>query len=239
VIVTSDKCYENREWVYAYRESDSVGGFDPYSSSKGCAELVVGAWRRSFFASSGEVGDQISISSARAGNVIGGGDWAEDRIIPDCIRALQKKEPILVRNPHAVRPWQHVLEPLHGYLLLARLQWKQPVELGDAFNFGPTVSGNLCVREIVERVIHGWGSGEWKGPNETVASKGRLHEATFLKLDVTKAATMLGWRPIWSADEAVSRTVEWYRRRISGNFDAAAFCLEQLAAYEEAASAIT
>ena len=228
-VVTSDKCYENREWVYAYRENDPMGGFDPYSSSKGCVELVVAAWRRSFFNTSDLAKHGVSLSSVRAGNVIGGGDWAEDRIIPDCIRSLQKGESILVRNPHAIRPWQHVIEPLSGYLLLAARQWDEPTEFADAFNFGPTSSGNITVREIVERVLHGWGQGAWHSPPSKTATAARdPHEANFLKLDITKATTLLGWRPAWTVEQAVEQTVGWYRRRAAGSFDAAKYCGEQI-----------
>lgn len=234
-VITSDKCYENREWVYAYRENDAMGGFDPYSASKGCAELAVAAWRQSFFNPHEMERHGVSVSSARAGNVIGGGDWAEDRIIPDCIRALEQSKPILVRNPRAIRPWQHVLEPLSGYLTLAMRQWEQPAEFADAYNFGPAVSGAVSVGEIADLVVRHWGDGSWHGP-EAGAPSG-LHEANFLKLDITKAATRLGWRPVWSVGEAVARTVEWYRRRAAGSFDAAAFCMQQITDYEGAAGA--
>ncbi len=167
-VVTSDKCYENINRPYPYREEDAMGGADPYSCSKGCAELVVSAYRRSFFpvediASHG-LSHGLSLSSARAGNVIGGGDWAEDRIIPDCIRALSRNEPIIVRNPGAVRPWQHVLEPLSGYLLLAIKQWESPASMAEGFNFGPAMAGKLTVREIVEHVLEVWGGGRWETP---------------------------------------------------------------------------
>ncbi len=229
-VVTSDKCYENREWVYGYRENDPMGGFDPYSSSKGCAELVVAAWRRSFFNPADIARHGVSLSSARAGNVIGGGDWAEDRIIPDCIRALQKNESILVRNPRAIRPWQHVVEPLSGYLLLAARQWESPAELADGFNFGPTSAGNITVGEIAERVVRGWGSGAWYSPAAANPAARDPHEANFLKLDITKATALLGWRPAWSVDQAVENTVGWYRQRAAGAFDAAGCCIEQIKA---------
>jgi CDP-glucose 4,6-dehydratase len=233
-VITSDKCYENREWVYAYRENDAVGGYDPYSASKGCAELVVGAYRRSFFNPEKFGEHQVSVASSRAGNVIGGGDWAEDRIIPDCIRALEKKESILVRNPHAIRPWQHVLEPLSGYLRLAEAQWEHGREFADAFNFGPAATGNVTVREIVKRVIAAWGSGESHTPAGAEAGHATAHhEATFLKLDITKAATLLGWSPRYHVDEAVAQTVRWYKERAVRGKDFAAreLCLAQISEF--------
>ncbi|HEY8666521.1 MAG TPA: CDP-glucose 4,6-dehydratase [Tepidisphaeraceae bacterium] len=233
-VVTSDKCYDNREWVYAYRENDPMGGADPYSASKGCAELVVAAYQRSFFPPDQMDRHKVSLASARAGNVIGGGDWAEDRIIPDCVRSLQQKQPILVRNPQAIRPWQHVLEPLSGYLLLAMRQWNEPATHAEAYNFGPAISGNVTVRHIVEKVIEGWGAGTWNGP-EAQAAAAQPHEANFLKLDITKASALLQWRPLYGVDEAVEQTVSWYRRRheAQADFDAAAATLAQIRSYEE------
>lgn len=203
VNVTSDKCYENREWVYAYRENDPMGGFDPYSSSKGCAELVTAAWRRSFFAEDGAP----RLASARAGNVIGGGDWALHRILPDCARALVAGEPIAVRNPGAVRPWQYVLEPLAGYLgLAAKLLGEGGEEFADGWNFAPRPMSHLTVAEVVDAFVAAWGSGSW----EATGAAGP-HEARFLKLDATKAADLLGWQPVWDAPEAIARAARWYR----------------------------
>lgn len=230
-VITSDKCYENREDGRACRESDPMGGFDPYSASKGCAELVTAAYRRSFFSPEKIQEHGVSLASSRAGNVIGGGDWAEDRIIPDCIRSLQRGESILVRNPRATRPWQHVLEPLSGYLTLATRQWTQGAAFADAFNFGPTAAANVTVQEIVQRVIAAWGSGAWHAP-EAPAS---YHEANFLKLDITKASKLLAWKPAYGADAAVAETVRWYRERHDRGpgFAARELCLAQIAAYEK------
>jgi CDP-glucose 4,6-dehydratase len=202
--VTSDKCYENREWEFAYRENDAMGGYDPYSASKGCAELVTAAYRRSFFGDA----DSASVATARAGNVIGGGDWALDRIVPDCVRALAAGEPIVVRNPDAVRPWQHVLEPTSGYLWLASRLFAGTHDYDGAWNFGPAASGNITVREVVETVLAEWGSGEWVGPE---AGTRNPHEAHFLKLDCSKATDLLAWRGVWDAQQALRYTTSWYR----------------------------
>ena len=238
LVITSDKCYENREWVYAYRENDPMGGYDPYSASKGCAELVVAAYRRSFFHPEKVAEHGMSLASARAGNVIGGGDWAEDRIIPDCIRALQKGESILVRNPGAIRPWQHVLEPLSGYLTLAARQWDRAAvgDFADAFNFGPASAGNMTVRAVVERALEAWGGGHWHGPESagTRRQAATHHEATFLKLDITKATNVLHWKPALTVDAAIARTIRWYKERAERGRDFAArdLCLSQIADHE-------
>jgi CDP-glucose 4,6-dehydratase len=208
-LVTSDKCYENREWALAYRENDPMGGFDPYSSSKGCAELVAAAYRRSFF-TAGAAGMVASLATARAGNVIGGGDWAEDRIVPDCIRALEAGLPVPVRNPRAVRPWQHVLDALGGYLHLAARQWSDPVAFSDAWNFGPLVTGTLPVLKLAELVVAEWGDGAiWTDP--AAARAGAVHEAAMLRLDIAKAQSLLGWQPLLDTAEAVRLTVQWHR----------------------------
>ena len=204
VNVTSDKCYENREWEYAYRENDPMGGFDPYSASKGCSELVTAAYRRSFFADA----DSPAIATARAGNVIGGGDWATDRIVPDCIRALTAGVPIVVRNPEAVRPWQHVLEPTSAYLWLGSRLFTHGGTFADAWNFGPLPAGNLTVCQVVDEVIGAWGGGTWETPGAGIAAP---HEARFLKLDCSKAADLLGWRPLWTAQHAARSAAAWYR----------------------------
>ena len=207
VCITTDKCYENREWVYGYREEDPLGGYDPYSSSKAAAEIAIAAWRRSFFA-----GHPVKVASARAGNVIGGGDWAVDRIMPDCIRALQKNQPIAVRNKHATRPWQHVLEPLSGYLWLAASMTKPsrgcvgPDRLCSAFNFGPGHDANRSVGELVEEVLKHW-PGCWRDRSNPKA----VHEAGLLQLSTDKASALLGWSPVWSFAESVRETVNWYR----------------------------
>ena len=208
VSITTDKCYENREWVWGYRENDPMGGYDPYSSSKGCAELLASSYRHSYFHSD-EYGKthNVGIATARAGNVIGGGDWAEDRIIPDCIRSLCDGEEIVIRNPKATRPWQHVLEPLSGYLLLARKLWDEPRKYGEGWNFGPGDAGVVPVSDVVSMVINAWGSGRYK-----VVGDGGPHEAHLLKLDISKAGMVLGWSPVLSTAAAIEKTVEWYKR---------------------------
>ncbi len=207
IIITSDKCYENREWVYGYRETDPVGGYDPYSSSKGCVELVTTAYRRSFF-NPEDYGrnHKVAVSSVRAGNIIGGGDWGEDRIIPDCMRALSKGETIVIRNPSAIRPWQYVLEPLSGYLLLGALMDKNGTKYSDAWNFGPNDKSIITVEELVNLVIKHWGKGNYK-----VDTSPHPHEAGFLKLDVSRARALLGWEPIYNISEAVEKTINWYK----------------------------
>jgi CDP-glucose 4,6-dehydratase len=232
-IATSDKCYENPGRVCAFRETDPMGGHDPYSSSKGAAELAVAAWRQSFFPPQKMDAHGISLSSVRAGNVIGGGDWAEDRIIPDCVRALAAGRPIPVRNPDAIRPWQHVLEPLSGYLALAARQWVEPAAFADGFNFGPLPAANLSVGQIADMVVRDWGAGGWEYKPDGIESRGRLHEASFLKLDITKATTLLNWSPVFTTAEAVAETISWYRQRHreGASFNARAACQRQIAAY--------
>jgi CDP-glucose 4,6-dehydratase len=204
VNVTSDKCYENRESSRAYSEGDPMGGHDPYSSSKGCAELVTAAYRRSFLSGAGAA---MALASARAGNVIGGGDWAPDRLVPDFFRAVSAGKPLVVRNPDAVRPWQFVLEPLYGYLLLAQALWHRPAEFAEAWNFGPDAQSEQPVRRVVQRLVELWGGGAaW----ETGAGA-HLHEAQMLKLDCAKANVRLGWRPRMGLDAALERIVEWTR----------------------------
>jgi len=208
VIITSDKCYQNREWVWAYREDDPLAGHDPYSASKACAEAVATAYRRSFF----EVrNSQVAIATARAGNVIGGGDWAEDRLVPDAIRALQCNESLLVRNPNSIRPWQHVLEPLVGYLMLAQRLYQEGRKWACAWNFGPCDEESITVAELAELIIREWGAGSWQAASLTDPP----HEAGYLKLDCSKARALLGWRAVLTLAEAVGLTVEWYREAVS------------------------
>ena len=207
VIITSDKCYENKEWVYGYRENDPVGGHDPYSSSKGCAELVVSAYRRSFLNPVNQNDHKIAIASARAGNVIGGGDWREDRLIPDCVKSLSEDRPIIIRNPEAVRPWQYVLEPLSGYLLLGAKMYKGGAMYSGAWNFGPPNSDLITVKEITKKIVSYWGSGKYK----IKASHKNPHEAKLLKLDCSKARSILKWYPLYDIDEALLKTIEWYK----------------------------
>ncbi len=220
-VITSDKCYENLEREAPYRETDALGGRDPYSASKACAELVVASYRRSFFQ------DGVSLASVRAGNVIGGGDWAEDRIVPDCVRSLMRGKPIVVRNPASVRPWQHVLDPLSGYLTLAAAQAAAPRRNAEAWNFGPSAEASLTVGQLADRVVAAWGSGKWIN----AGADGQPHEAGLLKLDCAKARQRLGWRPLFDADEAIARMVAWYRAASRRGFDALAFTREQIGAY--------
>ncbi|HSN93385.1 MAG TPA: CDP-glucose 4,6-dehydratase, partial [Anaeromyxobacteraceae bacterium] len=213
VVVTSDKCYENREWVHGYREPDPMGGHDVYSSSKGAAELVVQSWRRSFFPPARLAEHGVAVASARAGNVIGGGDWADDRLVPDAVRALATGAPVPARNPAAVRPWQHVIEPLAGYLLLgARLLGPDAPRFCEAWNFGPAPESTRPVSEVVEALVEAWGSGSWAGTPQP----GAPHEAAALRLSIEKAWALLRWAPRWDLGSAVRRTVEWYRAREQG-----------------------
>lgn len=224
VNITSDKCYENRERDYSYRESDPMGGYDPYSSSKGCAELVTAAYRGSFFG--GDAGSWLA--SARAGNVVGGGDWAEDRLVPDCARALSQGDPVVVRNPGAVRPWQFVLEPLAGYLSLAASMWSGGDDYEGAWNFGPDSEGNVPVQRVVEAAISAWGEGEWRGHG---ASSNGLHEAHLLMLDCAKAKQALGWRPVYGVEEAIGAAMDWYRAYYDGGSDMVGFAEADIARY--------
>ena len=233
VIITTDKCYENFEWVYAYRENDPMGGHDPYSASKGAAELVTAAYRRSFFPIERYEAHQVCLSSVRAGNVIGGGDWSEDRLISDCVKALTAEQPIRIRNPQAIRPWQHVLEPLAGYMWLAARMWNNPHFAG-AWTFGPSAASNATVRYIVDRVLQCWGSGEWEDMSELQTDA--PHEATFLKLDCTKAANLLNWSPILSLDQGIATTMAWYRTYYhTPTFDGHDFTMEQIKTYSKLA----
>ena len=221
-VVTTDKCYENLETDRAYKEDDRLGGRDPYSASKACAELVVASYRNSFFAA----GD-VSLSTARAGNVVGGGDWAPDRLIPDCVRALASGRTASIRNPRSVRPWQYVLEPLSGYLRLAARQLAEPKNFAEAWNFGPVPSDSRTTGEIADLVVRAWGSGQWTPAVETAAP----HEAGQLRLDSSKAHERLDWRPSCRVDEAVARAIAWYRAAQEPGFDALAFSRRQIAEY--------
>jgi CDP-glucose 4,6-dehydratase len=212
VIITSDKCYENKEWIYGYRENDSVGGYDPYSSSKGCAELVVSAYRNSFFnpKDSGKI-HNIALSSVRAGNVIGGGDWGGDRLISDCVKTLSQNKIINIRNPQATRPWQYILEPLSGYLLLGSKMYKDGIKYSSAWNFGPNDNDIITVEEIVKSVIKNWGKGEYK-----VDTSRQPHEAGLLKLETSKARIFLRWKPVYEIYETIKRTINWYKYFYNG-----------------------
>ncbi len=225
VVVTSDKCYQNHESGRPFRETDAMGGRDPYSASKGCAELVTASYRDGFF------GDGAAVASARAGNVIGGGDWAADRIIPDSVRALAAGQPIVVRNPDAVRPWQHVLEPLAGYLWLGARMLSGGRSYEGAWNFGPTDdAGDHQVRWVVERFLGEWGSGSWVTAGVTGS---KPHEAHRLSLDSAKAREQLGWAPVWDAQTAVRRTASWYRDYYRSPAAARDLVDKQIRAYQD------
>lgn len=222
VNVTTDKCYENREWEWGYRENEPMGGHDPYSNSKGCAELVTAAYRNSFFSSP----TATAIASARAGNVIGGGDWAEDRLIPDILRAFEKGLAVTVRNPLSTRPWQHVLEPLSGYLVLAQCLWRDGQAFAQGWNFGPREEDARSVAWILERMARNWGEeARWE-----LDENPQPHEARYLKLDISKVRERLGWSPTWGLEGALSRIVTWQRTWLSGG-DMRAACIAEINAY--------
>ena len=223
VVITSDKAYENREWFWPYREDDAMGGHDPYSSSKGCAELVSAAYRKSFFSEPGSA----RIATARAGNVIGGGDWSEDRLVPDIARSVSQNKPVVIRNPEAVRPWQHVLEPLRGYLSLAQKLLQSGCDYAEAWNFGPRDEDTISVADLAQKIVKAWGFGEVRVQPDPRA----LHEAQVLRLSTDKAASRLDWRPALSLDEAILWTVDWYRIYYSDPHLAPAKTLEQIQSY--------
>lgn len=229
VIVTSDKCYDNKEWHWGYRENDAMGGFDPYSSSKGCAELVTDSYRNSFFNPEKHHEHGVAIASARSGNVIGGGDWADGRLIPDVIRAFAKHEPVRLRNPASIRPWQHVLEPLRGYMLLAERLFVHGKSYAEAWNFGPNEIDTKSTGWLVEKMAESW--------NEDVAcliqpNENELHEAVYLRLDCAKSRSKLGWYPIWSIEDAVVNVTSWYQA-YQNDEDMQAFSLNQIQKYQE------
>lgn len=226
VMVTTDKVYENKSWLYGYRENDSLGGHDPYSASKAGAEIAISSWRACFCGMESHQSPYLKIATARAGNVIGGGDWATDRIVPDAIRSLNAGTSIVVRNPDSTRPWQHVLEPLSGYLLLAEKLFTRENPPTEAFNFGPFTSSNLSVRELVDLILSHW-PGSWLDFSN---AKG-VHEATMLNLQIDKAHHQLGWRPRWNYEETVSRTVVgWYKQYYKGT-PALDCCINDYVAY--------
>lgn len=227
VIVTTDKCYDNQELDHCFHEGEPLGGHDPYSSSKACAELVTAAWRSSFFNPHDYTRHRVAIATARAGNVIGGGDWARDRLVPDCIRALQRREPVPIRNPHAIRPWQHVLEPLSGYLTLAQRLFERGSDYGGGWNFGPNVEDTRPVEWVVGQLCEKWG----ENARYEVDSGDHPHEAQYLRLDINKAKNGLNWHPRWTIDQALEATVEWVRVWQAGG-DLVAFTLTQVKRYE-------
>ncbi|WP_417068876.1 CDP-glucose 4,6-dehydratase [Niveibacterium terrae] len=228
VNVTSDKCYENREWVWGYREDEAMGGYDPYSNSKGCSELVTRAFRSSFFNPAEYSKHGVALASGRAGNVIGGGDWALDRLIPDIVRAIEEGREVLIRSPHAIRPWQHVLEPLSGYLSLAEKLYLEGAEYAEGWNFGPRDHDAEPVAWIVEELTRIWGEGASFRIDPAAAD---LHEAHYLKLDCSKAHMKLGWQPRWSLVQALNKICEWHKAQIKGA-DMRALTLAQIAEYE-------
>lgn len=217
VMITTDKCYENKEQLWGYRENERMGGYDPYSSSKGAAEIAIASWRRSFFNPLEYGKHGKSIASVRAGNVIGGGDWALDRIIPDCIKALEAGKPIEIRSPKAIRPWQHVLEPLSGYLLLASKMWKEPTKYCEGWNFGPHAESISTVWDVAAKVVANYGKGELRDLSDPNA----LYEAKLLMLDINKAKFQLEWEPKMNIDQCIELTTEWYKRYKTENV----FCL--------------
>ncbi len=221
VNVTTDKCYENKETLRPYTEDDAMGGYDPYSSSKGCSELVTAAYRRSFLADAG-----VSVATARAGNVIGGGDWSEDRLIPDILRAIDKNQLLVIRSPNAIRPWQHVLEPLAGYLLLAERLYTQGERFAQGWNFGPYDEDAKSVAWIVEKLVASIPSATWK-----IDEQPQLHEANYLKLDSSKARLQLGWQPRWSLENALEKIVDWHQAWHKQK-DMRQFSMDQIAAYQ-------
>ena len=227
VVITTDKCYENKEWIWPYRETDPLGGYDPYSSSKACAEIVTSSWRDSFFNPTDYAQHKVAIASARAGNVIGGGDWASDRLIADIVRAFSVGKTLEIRNPAATRPWQHVLEPLRGYLTLGeRLYSDGGSNYASAWNFGPQYTDARPVEWIVRYLSEKWGSGaEWK-----LESKPQVHEAQMLKLDWSKAHASLGWQPVLSLPEALEYTIAWYQKELAGG-SARELCTGQIGDY--------
>lgn len=229
VNVTTDKCYENKEWYWGYRENESMGGYDPYSSSKGCSELITSAYRQSFFNLKNYDKHGVAVATARAGNVIGGGDWATDRLICDCIRALSAGEKVVIRNPDAIRPWQHVLEPLSGYLLLAQRLYEAGPEFSGAWNFGPETGDAQPVEWVVRRMCDLWGN----GAGYRIDRGDHPHEATYLQLDCTKAKTILGWRPRMNLEQALESIVSWTAGWQQGD-NPRNICLSQIERYQSA-----
>ena len=224
VSVTTDKCYENKEWAWGYRENEAMGGHDPYSSSKGCAELVTAAYRKSFFNNT----SSVFLASARAGNVIGGGDWAEDRLIPDILRAFEKNESVIVRNPLATRPWQHVLEPLSGYLILAQHLYEDGSTYAEGWNFGPKDEDCKPVSWILDKMVTKWGNGaSWE-----LDKNNNPHEAGYLKLDCSKAGNQLNWYPKWNLENTIESIINWHQNYLTGK-NIQEHCLIEIAKYQK------
>lgn len=223
IMITSDKCYENIEQIWGYKETDRMGGYDPYSASKGCAELMISSYRNSYFNPKDYHIHGKAIANVRAGNVIGGGDWSDNRLIPDCIRSIESNQNIEVRNPIATRPWEHVLEPLSGYLRVGEKLIEDPITYSTSFNFGPDISANKTVLEVVNRLVEYYGKGKVVNASDPNA----VHENTLLNLDVTKAYVMLGWRAEWGLQEALEKTVDWYKTSLN-NDDMYELCVKQI-----------
>lgn len=227
--ITSDKCYENREWVWGYREHEAMGGYDPYSNSKGCAELVASAYRNSFFNEKDYANHGVALASVRAGNVIGGGDWAKDRLIPDILRSFENKQTVIIRNPDAIRPWQHVLEPLSGYIIIAQRLYEEGPSFAEGWNFGPREDDAMSVQFIVETMVKTWGEdAAWQQDGNE-----HPHEAHYLKLDCSKARMRLGWQPRWNLIETLERIVKWHKAWISGE-DMLAYTRNEISQYMNA-----
>ena len=228
VMITSDKCYENVEQIWGYKETDRMGGYDPYSSSKGCTELMISSYRNSYFNPKDYAKHGKAIASVRAGNVIGGCDWSDNRLIPDCIRYIEAGKDIEIRNPIATRPWEHVLEPLSGYLKVGQKLIENPVEYSTSFNFGPHISANKTVFEVVKRLVEYYGKGKVVDASDPNA----VHENTLLNLDVTKAYVMLQWEAKWGLQEAIEKTVDWYKEALHSK-DMYDFCIKQILEHGE------
>ena len=225
IFITTDKCYENKEQIWGYKETDLLGGYDPYSSSKAACEIVINSWKQSFMNPNDYTSHGKAIASVRAGNVVGGGDWSKDRIIPDCIRAIESNQKIEIRNPEAIRPWQHVLEPLRGYLLLGQKLTEDPVTYSEAWNFGPNMDSIETVWSIAERIVEYYG----KGVLQDVSNKKYLHEAKLLSLDISKAKFILKWTPRLTIDETIKMTIDWYKHYMYRNVYE--ICVEQINQY--------
>lgn len=229
VMITTDKVYQNDESGRPYKETDRLGGYDPYSASKAAAEIVIDSYRQSFFHPEKFNAHKKSISAARSGNVIGGGDWSANRIVPDLAKAIMANEELVIRNHRSVRPWQHVLEPLGGYLLLAYMQWQDATAYADAFNFGPNPAEAVTVEELIQKAIHVWGKGNYR----VVSNNEAVHEAGLLRLDIAKAAQLLQWQPKYNAHKAIEETINWYKQFEKEPSTIASFTLKQIEAYQQ------
>ena len=226
--VTSDKCYENKEWIWGYRETDAMGGYDPYSSSKGCAELLTASYRQSFFHPNDYEKHGCALASVRAGNVIGGGDWSSDRLVPDTLKAFQNSQSVMIRNPSAIRPWQHVLEPLSGYIILAEKLYHHGQDYSEGWNFGPLAKNEISVGEIVQMLANSWGG----GANWNVDQSTQPHEANFLKLDCSKAISKLGWYPKWDIQDVIFKIVSWHKAWLNQQ-NMLDYCLSEIHQYSQ------